>query len=263
MDHFDPGQYWERRLEDPDLSAAGYQALGLAYNRWLYRLRRKLFLRELRRLRVDWNGRKVLDIGSGTGFYVSEWLRLGASVTASDLTRASVEQLAASFPGCSVIRLDITETPPFLPASFDAISAFDVLFHIVDDSRYHVALMNIASLLKEGGYLLFSENFVHGRTVRTMHQTSRSLCDVEVLLADARLEIVLRRPTFVLMNAPIDSRSRLLRAYWSLLESGLSRFPWLGGIVGAFLYPLEAMLVSVRKESPSTELMICRKLASR
>jgi hypothetical protein len=33
----------------------------------------------------------------------------------------------------------------------------------------------------------------------------------------------------------------------------------LGGILGAALYPLERRLVAHRKESPSTELMVCRK----
>jgi hypothetical protein len=64
---------------------------------------------------------------------------------------------------------------------------------------------------------------------------------------------------FVVMNAPVDSKSRLLNAYWRKLTSGLSRFPGSGGIVGATLYPVERLLVSLFKEGPSTELVVCRR----
>lgn len=262
MSNFDPLRYWERRLGEFDLSVVGYAGLGLGFNRWLYRLRRALFRRAVRCVRRDWQGLSVLDVGSGTGFYVSEWLRTGASVTGSDLTRASVERLSIYFPEQDFVQLDIADPPPFGPGSFDAVSAFDVLFHIVDDDRYRAALRNVSLILKDGGYVIFSENFVHGKTVRGGHVASRSLGEICGLLDDAGLEVVLRRPMFVLMNVPIDSRSRFLRMYWSVLERGVSRFPFLGGVAGAALYPLEFLLVSVRKEGPSTELMICRKRAA-
>lgn len=264
MGEFDPTRYWEERLGTPDLSTVGYQGLGLPYNRWLYRLRLKLFLREARRLRHDWEGQRVLDVGSGTGFYVSAWLRLGASVTGSDLTNASVDELLKILPRESVRRFDIADPPPFEPASFDAISAFDVLFHIVDDVRYEAALGNMATMLKEGGYLFFSENFVRGKpSMKGIHHVSRPLHSIERLLAAADLEIVVRRPMFVLMNAPLDAHTWLLRSYWSVLERTLSRVPSLGGVVGGAMYPLESLLVRVCKESPTTELTVCRKLAAR
>jgi hypothetical protein len=64
---------------------------------------------------------------------------------------------------------------------------------------------------------------------------------------------------FVLMNAPVDSSSATLRAYWHALEGVVGRWPALGGPVAGLLYPLERLLVSIRHESPTTELMICRK----
>jgi hypothetical protein len=35
-----------------------------------------------------------------------------------------------------------------------------------------------------------------------------------------------------------------------------------GWAVGAALFPLERMLVRARRESPSTELMVCRRIGS-
>lgn len=258
---FDPAVYWESRLQPFDLAAVGYEGLGLPYNRWLYRLRRAAFRGVVRAVRKDWDKAEVLDVGSGTGFYVDEWRRLGASVTGSDLTSVAVQNLSREFPENRFVQFDLTVSPPFEPASFDAISGIDVLFHIVDDDAYETACRNVASLLKEGGHFVFSDNFLHGETIRGTNQVNRSLPDIERAMSSAGLEPVLRRPMFVLMNAPIDSTSPLLRAYWRKLMSGLSRYPGAGGVVGASLYPLERLLVSLCKESPSTEFAVYRRPA--
>ena len=48
---------------------------------------------------------------------------------------------------------------------FQAISAYDVLFHIVDDARYERAIQNISALLSPGGVFFFSDLFLHGETL--------------------------------------------------------------------------------------------------
>jgi SAM-dependent methyltransferase len=260
---FDPADYWESRLQTLDLSAVGYQGLGLPYNRWLYRVRRAVFRRATKRLGVDWRRKHVLDIGSGTGFYVAEWLRLGAVVTGTDLTRKSTDGLSAAFPEVRRFQWDASEPAPFAAESFDGVSAMDVLFHIVDDARYRMALQNVARLLKPGGYFLFSESLLHRSTVRTPTQVSRPLREVEAELEAVGLAVIMRRPMFVLMNAPIDSTNRILRGYWSGLATLLNHLPALGGVVGAALYPLESTLTVVCRESPTTEVVVCRKPTAR
>ena len=255
----DPAEYWEERLQPFDLSAVGHLGLGLPYVRWLYRLRSAVFRRLIRTPGRDWKGAAVLDVGSGTGFYVNEWLRAGAAVTGSDMTQVAVDNLAKSFPATRFVRFDVSENPPFPAESFDAISAVDMLFHIVDDARYEAALRNMASLLKVGGYLFLSEFFLHGETTRSAYEVDRSIQDVEGVLAEAGLDLVVRRPMFVLMSTPVDSESRLLKRSWAKLSDGLSTYPRLGGAVGACLYPLERALVSICKEGPSTEFAICRR----
>jgi SAM-dependent methyltransferase len=261
---FDPRAFWEARLQRPDLAAVGYSGLGLGYNRWLYRVRSFTFRRILRAARLDLRAARVLDVGSGTGFYVAEWLRAGTErVTGSDLTDVATARLGGAFPGVEFVRFDVSDEPPFPSGAFDAISAFDVLFHIVDDARYESAVAHLASLLRDGGYLFCSENFVHGRSVRLEHQVSRSLDAIEGLLSRAGFEIVLRRPMFVLMNAPLDSRSRILHRSWRTIRSLVSRHEALGSLVGALLFPVELLLVSALPEGPSTEIVVCRKVRAR
>ena len=70
---FDPKAYWESRLSDEySLAGVGYSGLGLSYNRWLYRIRKRVFRRTVRGFLVgDPGAARVLDVGSGTGFYIA------------------------------------------------------------------------------------------------------------------------------------------------------------------------------------------------
>jgi SAM-dependent methyltransferase len=260
----------------------GYLRLGRRYNAWMYRVRGEVFDRVISEIggRQEsgrrsgsasllpapssiawWNGRDVLDVGSGTGFYVDRWLQAGARVTGLDLTDVAVDELARSFPGARFVRADIGATGgvSLESASFDAASAMDVLFHIVDDAAYARAFVNLASVLKPGGWLLWSDNFLRHATERVTHQASRSLDESVRCVEAAGFEIVDRVPMFVLMNYPADTTSRLARWAWTAMVAPATLAEPIGGMVGAVLYPLERALVRRMRESPSTELMLCRK----
>ncbi|MGE0439558.1 MAG: class I SAM-dependent methyltransferase [Gemmatimonadales bacterium] len=255
--------YWERRLRDHfNLEGVGYLRLGRRFNEWMYRVRGEVFDRVADDLGLG-AGHRVVDVGSGTGFYVERWLARGAEVTGVDLTDVAVERLAARFPAGRFLRADIGApfTGPLADEAgrFDAVSAFDVLFHIVDDAAYARALANLAGLLKPGGVFLWSDNFIHQPTIRVTHQVSRSLAEITAALDQAGFDIVGRVPMFVLMNYPADTRSRLVRWAWTALVSPAVVSDRLGGLLGRILYPVERNLVRNRSESPSTELMICRR----
>ena len=50
---YDPKAYWETRLKGgPALNTVGYLGLGLAYNKWLYHLRKDVLERALRRFPI-------------------------------------------------------------------------------------------------------------------------------------------------------------------------------------------------------------------
>lgn len=260
---FDNRKYWETRLrEHYSLAGVGYLRLGRRYNEWMYRVRGAVFDRVVSELKgSNWTGIPVLDVGSGTGFYVERWRRTGAAVTGLDLTEVAVEELHRSFPEIPFVRADIGgtfEQIPLAAESFQAISAFDVLFHLVDDAEYARAFRNLAALLSPGGWLLWSDNFLRRGEARVLHQASRSLAVSQRLVEAAGFEILSRVPMFVLMNYPADS-TRLVQRLWTVMVAPAVVAEPLGWLLGATLYPFERALLRLKRESPSTELMICRK----
>jgi SAM-dependent methyltransferase len=263
---FSARDYWESRLRQSySLEGVGYRRLGRQYNTWMYRVRARVFARLARSLDVDWHPAKVLDIGSGTGFYVDQWHRLGVPrITGVDITDKAVEELRRRFPGDEFLRVDIGRpldpaSRSQLPAAFDAVSAMDVLFHIVDDAEYARAFENIASLLKPGGWFLWSDNFLRHHAERVTHQVSRTLADSERLVRAAGFDVVRRVPMFVLMNYPADSRGRVARWAWTAMVAPAAIAEPLGWAVGAILAPIDGFLTRILQESPTTEIMVCRK----
>jgi SAM-dependent methyltransferase len=258
---FDPTDYWNaRHLRYPGLEGVGFIGLGAAYNSWLYKIRGRSVRRLLRRLDGIEDFR-VFDVGSGGGFYLDIWHDLGvAELVGSDISDVAVQRLRERFPGCEVVRLDISAADiDFDAGTFDVISAFDLLFHIVDDSRYRTACRNVSRLLRPGGWFCFSENFVHTEAVRYEHQVSRPLAEIEECLRDVQLEMVVRRPMMNLMNSPVDSMSELRRRLWGAISRSASRHELAGWVVGAALFPLELAVTRWTRESPSTEVCLCRK----
>ncbi|HEV3152892.1 MAG TPA: class I SAM-dependent methyltransferase [Candidatus Baltobacteraceae bacterium] len=251
--------YWENRLgKDVPLNSVGYHGLSDAFVAWLYRVRAARFTQAVRSFARP--GLRVLDIGSGGGFYIDLWRRLGVTdVTASDLTQASLDAIARRFPGTATIRFDAgADNVPLADGSFDAISCMDVVHHLMDDAQYERAIANCARLLKPGGMLVFTDNFLHGPAFRAAHSLSRPLIQIERILRGNGFSIESRRPMFVLMNNPIDSRSPAHALFWKCV-SYMSENRVLGAIFGAAMYPAELALTSLLDEGPSTELCVARR----
>lgn len=260
----DPAQYWEQRLSTlKGLDGVGFIGLGLAFNEWMYRVRRRVFLREVVKITGNSVDGNVLDIGSGTGFWLKVWSSQGAkNLTGSDLTKVATEDLKLKYPQDRILQLDITspETSKRLNETFNYISAIDVLFHITSDDGFSTAIANISKLLKKNGYFIFSENLPHERKERAVTQVNRTLEKVTGELDGNGLRIVSRVPMFVLMNAPIDSNWKPSNRLWQLFMMPLHFFPVLGHVYGTTLYPFEILLTRLLSEGPSTELVICQKI---
>jgi SAM-dependent methyltransferase len=263
--HFDTERYWQDRLSaDDTLVGVGFSTLGQRYNRWIYRMRQDVFLDRVPRLGIDLEHADILEIGPGTGFYIDLWQRLGVGgITGVDIAPVAVERLAAHYPQHTFFQADIgAADAPVAAGAYDVVTAFDVLYHIVDEDAFEQALANVAKALRPGGLFLLADHFLHreqSNSRTAAHYVNRTLARYQDALERQGFEIVERRPMFVLMNAPPDSRSRLRRAWWLAVAGTASLAEPLGFAVGAILYPFERQLVRRRTESASTELMVCRR----
>lgn len=262
---FKAGDFWEKRLSRKHgLHGVGYAKVGAPFNYWAYKVRASVFDREVKACLADaLPAARLLDIGSGTGFYLDRWQQLGVkNPEGLDITRVAVERLKAHFPELTIHLADIGEKNHALVAqlnSYDIISCMDVLFHIVDDNRFKQALHNISDLLKPGGWFVYSDNFVHGNTFRKAHQVSHTYDDLMQWLSEAGFELVVRKPFMVLTNYPVDSKHPLLHAWWYLLENSHALIKPLGHLSGPLLYRIDRLLTGKLKEGPSSEFVILRK----
>ncbi len=268
-----PAEYWEQLLaESFDLRKVGYPELSLAYNRCLYRAMAASVSRAIRRgswKGTDWANVDVLDIGSGTGFWIEFWSLLGVQRLAGiDLTAAAVQNLTARYPKVTFTQRNAADPlPPGAAASVDVISVMSVLHHIPGDDAWRAALANLATMLRPGGKLVVMDPIL----VRTWwgppfdathHGRPRSLAEHEAVLraCDVQIERVL--PTVSLLANPVDTGThfeyRLLCRLWNWFgraiakdESTMTR--WAGPA-----YALDRALTRLGY-APSSKLLMCRK----
>lgn len=198
-----PKEFWERRLSEQfDLRGTGEPGLSLAYNRACYGLRGMVLDRALREAGVDPRGRRVLDVGCGTGFFTRYYLARGATVTGVDIAPVSVERLSAAHPEARFVLADVSEGVP--GGRFDVVNAFDVLYHITDDARWDAAVRNLCAAVDSMGTLLLTDTLAERRGLAE-HNVSRPLARYRERLAAAGLEIREVYPTHVLLNRELGA----------------------------------------------------------
>ncbi|HLY85634.1 MAG TPA: class I SAM-dependent methyltransferase [Gaiellaceae bacterium] len=100
-------------------------------------------------------GDRVLDAGAGPGRFTLELLRLGAHVTALDISPAQLELLRARVPDVEAMLGDITDLSRFPDDSFDVTVCFGgPLSYVLD--RADNAVAELARVTKRGGHVLVS-----------------------------------------------------------------------------------------------------------
>jgi len=257
-------QYWEERLAAGlHLGQVGTLRAGYNYNVWLYRVRFHVVRQIFAAWKLDLREKKLLDIGSGTGFYIQLFQELGAKrVTGLDITSVAVENLRKKYPEYVFAQADIglPEVVVAPPNSQHLITAFDVFFHIVDDANYQQALSHIYQMLHDDGLFVFSENFLrHFTEHEVSHVKYRSKDEILAILAATGFEVIERRPMFLIMNFPVDSQNILARKAWLIMADLTRRNEAFGYVAGMLLFFAEIILIRIFAESPSTEIVVCKK----
>jgi|WetSurSiteA1Bulk_404760.scaffolds.fasta_scaffold16034_2 SAM-dependent methyltransferase len=189
---FDPADYWEKRLsKNPNLRGTGHRAFSQEYNQWIYHSQRDCLSYLIQKYNIRFEGKNILDIGSGYGYYIEYFLEKSPlSISGLDITEASINFLKQKFPNLSFYKLDISEPIPVFDKKFDFISAISVMIHIVDDDKFVTAVNNLCNLLSGDGYLLLSDSYRKSFLPHVKHVKMRDKSSYESLFAGFDIEIV-------------------------------------------------------------------------
>lgn len=148
----------------------------------------------------DPQGKHVLDVGCGTGFFIKWYLQQGATVSGIDITETSIQKLKQLYC-CEFFIQDITD-PDYQPyKEFDIVNMWDVVYHIVEPIAFDQAFDNISRSLKVGGLLLFTDWFGTFSDIRIAdHVHARCLDTYQQILPKKGFELVTVCPLYKTLN---------------------------------------------------------------
>lgn len=109
-------------------------------------------------------GKKVLDVGAGTGRISLELKKLGADVTAVDVSAQMLAMLSKKNSDIKTIIAD-AESLPFSHAQFDLVTALFLIVHLKDPTIFFSEVHRV--LVDGGEFLLTNINQRKAPTVTT------------------------------------------------------------------------------------------------
>lgn len=86
-------------------------------------------------LRLPTFDRTVLELGAGVGDHTGFFLDRGCDVTTSDARAENVEVLRTRYPNQRVLMIDLDADAVDLPAKFDVVYCYGVLYHLGRPAR--------------------------------------------------------------------------------------------------------------------------------
>lgn len=115
---------------------------------WYYAPERWEFSEAIRALATNW---RVIEVGSGSGHFLSQAAAMGLAVRGIELNVSAVA--AARAKGLDCEHRDLAELSAANPGTYDALCSFQVLEHVANPREF---LENCVALVRPGGRLIFA-----------------------------------------------------------------------------------------------------------
>jgi SAM-dependent methyltransferase len=270
---YDARTFWDELLASRfDLTGVGHGGYGPHYNRFLYAAKRRSFVRALRKNGLSLEARSVLDVGCGTGFFTPLAIDQGCrSYTGLDIAPTVVRRMRAEHPKQRFELIDIgaplTEELTAL-GRFDFVLCFDVIYHVVDPSRFAQAIENLWSFVAPGGHMLLVDSFWRedlfpGGSADPRPGYVPHVCFHgrehyrDLLFERSDFELVDLVPMYYLLNRPIVGARfpwTSERLNWHFRHRVFELRPLL-----VMMYLLDGVLVRWFRAHPNLKILIARK----
>lgn len=273
---YNPQEFWERRLEKNfNFKGVGYANLGEEYNKWLYRAKERVLDEVLKKNNISCEGKNVLELGVGSGFYIDYWKKKNISgFTGVDITEKSAKELSNKYPQYKFIQADISSTNFSIDNKFDIITVFDVMFHVLDEEKFEQIISNIKRLSHEKSIILITDGYLKDSYQESFHVKIRSLNRYIEILTKNKMEKRDVRPLFYFMSKPLDNNNKLLYIlcllFWIFISSIVVLFNNLGKygklinhLIGYCLYNIDKIILKCGNNSLCTKLMFISRSDSK
>jgi SAM-dependent methyltransferase len=225
-----------------------------------FRYRNALILRALQKFLPG--ARKIMEIGCGTGFVLSEINRRipGLSLSGSDLYSDGLQFAGRRIPNAVFYQIDACSIP--FRDEFDVIMALDILEHIETDSK---ALGETYRALKTGGGLLLTvpqhkwlwsmhdRKAFHKRRY-TWNELKRKMvsCGFHIVYHTSFISFLL--PMMVASRFAADISSSIQKKYDPLQELKINR---LFNVTAGIICRLEGLLLKKGFSMPLGGSLLC------
>jgi len=119
----------------------------------------------------------ILDIGGGTGHWLDFYTNYleSLNITMLDFSEVVVKRLRKKYPKIKIQHSNVATKQSQFSNKFDVINAIGVMFHLVDDSMWESAVINLCAYLKSGGVAIIGGEFGINTYQVSHHRVARSL----------------------------------------------------------------------------------------
>ena len=264
---FDVKEYWEKRLSSC-FSLEGVGCLGMSehFNWYLYKLKNRVMNRTLKRLHLSTKNKTILDVGSGTGFWIDYYLKRGIKyIYGCDISNTAVRSLKTiygKYDNVFIFEADFGSKSIPLDMKFDIVNAMDVAYHIVDNDDFNAFIDNISRCLRPKGYVFLTDTFPERpRDKRYLHVKNRTLNEYNERMKRNGIRTIMVSPMYCFLHPPTDEKplSTLIKIV-NKITSILSRRKRLGLLYLSALYILDSILTNFQNLGFSTKLLVGRKI---
>lgn len=259
---YNPKVFWEKRLsKNFSLKGVGCAGFSYNYNKWVSKAAKESLNKILN---GSLKGKKILDIGCGTGYYIGYYLSKGATdISGLDITEESITNLKKKYPHLKFFNADISQKIPS-NRKYDIITAIAVLYHVVDNDKFENSIRNIRKLAKKGSLIIIQDGFLkkHQPPKAGTHCYFRDYESYKKILKKNGIEIIKKVPTFYFLNTPFDISNSMMRraalSLWNITMSIFAKNEIIGNILGFVLYYLDRIMLKMVNDSISLETIACR-----